>query len=302
MTTQTMPTDVSAEALLIAHAPHGGLFARRPEGQRYAVARDVQAMQRFWSYPNAPDRANLLMVLRRHQVVTPHQLHRLLPTGYKNLPALLAKYGWGTRVAWDDGAAVDPRVQLWNPFYAAAGLDSVVRGTVPNGRFLLHRVMPLDRLFAWLWVNEWAASAMTAPGRPRIDDWVWLPVLADGVPSPLCHAVWHTPEGPWGMLVQPVFNGTDLGPLAHAARLWVAWLDTQETKHLLWFLVADATAMDARRAALLDAQVPLHRVVVSTERQLVRPIGTRGSFCLLSVKPDMPWLFGSFHAFEHPAE
>ncbi len=26
----------------------------------------TQAIQRFWAYPNAPDRAQLLMVLQRH--------------------------------------------------------------------------------------------------------------------------------------------------------------------------------------------------------------------------------------------
>ncbi|MCL5115717.1 MAG: hypothetical protein M1272_01005 [Firmicutes bacterium] len=302
MASQTMAPDTPLDTLLVPHAPHGGLFARRPEGPRHAVAHDAQQLQRFWAYPNAPERSTLLMVLQRHQVVTPHQLHRLFPVGYKTLPALLTKYGWGTRLTWSDGTNPDPRVALWNPFYAAAGLSSVMRGTVPNGRFLLHRVMPVDRLFAWLWVNEWAASAVTAPGHPMIDEWDWLPALAEGLPSPVCRVTWRTQHGPWGMLVQPVFQGTDLAPLAQAARLWVSWLDGQETPHLLWFLVADATALAMLRAALLDARVPLHRIAVSAERQVVKPIGLRGSFCLLTENPDAPWTFGSFRAFEAPAE
>ena len=150
-TTADSPTPATdaALALVVPHAPYGGRFARRPAGLPHATARDAQRLNRFWHFPNAPDRGQLLTVLQRHQIVTPHQLHRLFPAGFRTLPAVLAHYRWGTRLMWDDGAQTpDPRVALFEPFLAATGLDSVRRGTVPNGRYLLHRIVPLDQLFA----------------------------------------------------------------------------------------------------------------------------------------------------------
>ena len=70
---------------------------------------------------------------------------------------------------------------------------------------------------------------------------------------------------------------------------------------MVWFLVADGTALLALRSALLSAGTPVRRVVVSTERQLTRPVGTYGSFCLLTERDEAPWSLGQLDAFA-PAE
>lgn len=295
-----MATTLPASLTVVEQAPHGGRFARLPAVPPGTLTVPVAALRPFWPWAQSPLAPVLAQTLVRHQVLTPRQLHLLVPGSARHTAAHLVRYGWALRLTWRDGLAMDPRATFLAPIGAAAGLQSIARGVpVASGRILFQRGFSVATVFRALWVNEWAAGIAATPVRPLLRYWAWETPVAPDVPAPPCHAQWDTPAGTWGFFVAPFFADQEPARAAQMTAQWVRWMDAQtHIPYVVWWLVADGGAARALQSAFVAAQVPLSRILVSTEAQLNHPpLARRGSFLVLTPSASEVWTFAELPAF-----